>query len=107
MVGRHRNFAKCRYQDDIPCTQGDGSNLLRNADQFVFGATFDTNKLFGWSGGTFQMTITDRNGQNLSADANLGTLMQVQEIYGRGNTFRWTRFWCDQLLLDNVVDLKL
>lgn len=44
---------------------------------------------------------------NLSADANLGTLMQVREIYGRGNTFRWTQFWYDQLLLDNVVDVKL
>jgi len=88
-------------------TQGGDSNLLRNANQFVFGATFDTNKLFGWPGGTFQMTITDRNGQNLSADANLGTLMQVQEVYGRGNTFRWTQFWYDQLLFDEVVDIKL
>ena len=88
-------------------TQGGDSKLLRNADQFVFGATFDPNKLLGWSGGTFQMTITDRNGDNLSADANLGTLMQVQEIYGRGNTFRWTQFWYDQLLFDNVVDVKL
>src|SRR5882672_1654731 len=88
-------------------TSGGDSNLLRNADQFVFGATFDTNKLLGWSGGTFQMTITDRNGQNLSADANLGTLMQVQEIFGRGNTFRWTQFWYDQLLFDNAVDIKL
>jgi porin len=88
-------------------TQGGDNKLLRNADQFVFGATFDTNKLFGWQGGKFQMTITDRNGQNLSADANLGTLMQVQEIFGRGNTFRWTQFWYDQLLFDNAVDIKL
>jgi len=107
VVGRHRNFAKYRYQDDVPWTQGGDSNRLRNADRFIFGATFDTNKLLGWSGGTFQMTITDRNGQNLSADANLGTLIQVQEIYRRGNTLRWTQFWYDQLLLDNVVDLKL
>jgi porin len=88
-------------------TQGGDSKLLRNADQFNLGATFDLNKLVGLSGGTFQMTITDRNGDNLSADANLGTLMQVQEIYGRGNTFRWTQFWYDQLLFDNLVDVKL
>src|SRR6185295_4920291 len=85
-------------------TQGGDEKLLRNADQFNFGATFDLNKLVGLSGGTFQMTITDRNGDNLSADANLGTLMQVQEIFGRGSTFRWTQFWYDQLLFDKVVD---
>jgi porin len=73
---------------------------LRNADQFAFGVTLDTDKLVGLKGGKFQITITDRNGQNLSADANLGTLMQVQEIYGRGNTFRWTQFWYQQLFFE-------
>ena len=86
---------------------GGDSNLLRNANQFAFGVTLDTDKLVGLKGGKFQITITDRNGQNLSADANLGTLMQVQEIYGRGNTFRWTQFWYQQLLFDNVLDVKL
>ena len=86
---------------------GGDSNLLRNADQFAFGVTLDTEKLAGLKGGKFQITITDRNGQNLSADANLGTLMQVQEIYGRGNTFRWTQFWYQQLLFDNMLDVKL
>ena len=33
--------------------------------------------------------------------------MQVQEIFGRGNTIRWTQFWYDQLLFDDVVDVKL
>jgi len=60
----------------------------------------------GLKGGKFQITITDRNGQNLSADANLGTLMQVQEIYGRGNTFRWTQFWYEQAFFDGVFDIK-
>jgi porin len=86
---------------------GGDSNLLRNANQFAFGVTLDTDKLVGLKGGKFQITITDRNGQNLSADANLGTLMQVQEIYGRGNTFRWTQFWYQQQLFDNVLDVKL
>jgi len=86
---------------------GGDSNLLRNANQFAFGVTLDTDKLVGLKGGKFQITITDRNGQNLSADANLGTLMQVQEIYGRGNTFRWTQFWYQQLLFDNMLDVKL
>jgi porin len=86
---------------------GGDSNLLRNADQIALGVTFDFDKLVGLKGGKFQITVTDRNGQNLSADANLGTLMQVQEIYGRGNTWRWTQFWYDQLLFDGVLDVKL
>jgi porin len=88
-------------------TQGGDRSRLRNADQFNFGATFDLQKLLGWSGAKFQATITDRNGANLSDDVQLGTLMQVQEVYGRGNTFRWTQFWYDQLFFDGVVDLKL
>ena len=85
---------------------GGDDKLLRNADQFAFGVTLDMDKLVGLKGGKFQVTITDRNGENLSAVANLGTLMQVQEIYGRGNTFRWTQFWYDQLFFDGIVDIK-
>ena len=36
----------------------------------------------------FQITITDRNGSNLSSEADLGTLQQVQEVFGRGQTCR-------------------
>jgi len=86
---------------------GGDNHLLRHADEFDMGATFDLNKLLGWSGAKFQVTITDRNGDNLSSDANLGTLMQVQEIYGRGNVFRWTQFWYQQQLFDDKLDVKL
>jgi porin len=33
--------------------------------------------------------------------------MQVQEIFGRGNVFRWTQFWYEQALFDNKFDVKL
>jgi porin len=87
--------------------RGGDEHLGRHADQFNVGATFDLQKLLGWSGAKVQITITDRNGDNLSADANLGTLMQVQEIYGRGNVFRWTQFWYEQALFDDKLDFKL
>jgi porin len=86
---------------------GGDDHLLRYADQFNFGVTFDLDKLLGVRGGKVQVTITDRNGDNLSADANLGTLMQVQEIFGRGSVFRWTQFWYDQVLFEDKLDLKL
>jgi porin len=86
---------------------GGDRKLTRYADQLTLGATFDLDRLLGWSNSKFQVTITDRNGKNLSADANLETLQQVQEIYGRGQTWRWTQFWYDQTWLDGALDLKL
>ena len=87
--------------------QGGDQELTRYADQVTLGATFDLDKLWGWSNSKFQITITDRNGRNLSADANLGTLQQVQEIFGRGQTWRWTQFWYDGVFLGGVADVKL
>ena len=55
-------------------------------DQWTFGTTFDLTKLGVVPGGTIQVTWTDRNGSNLSDDADLGTLQQVQEVFGRGQT---------------------
>jgi porin len=71
------------------------------ADEFAFGATFDFQRLFGWNGGHFQITVTDRNGHDLDMIANLHMLMQVQEVYGRGQTWRLTEFWFQQTWFDD------
>jgi porin len=71
------------------------------ADEWAFGGTFDLHKLFGWQAGNFQMTVTDRNGHDLDETANLHTLMQVQEVYGRGQTWRLSELWYQQRWLDN------
>jgi porin len=76
-------------------------------DQWTFGTTFDLTKLGVVPGGTIQVTWTDRNGSNLSDDAGLGTLQQVQELFGRGQTLRLTQFWYDQKFVDSVVDWKI
>lgn len=76
-------------------------------DQWVFGTTFDLAKLGVVPGGTVQVTWTDRNGSNLSDDAGLGTLQQVQELYGRGQTLRLTDFWYDQKFAGGLVDWKI
>src|SRR5271170_4039063 len=67
---------------------GGSTRLARYADQSVAGVSLDLDKLWGWPKATFQLTLTDRNGKNLSADADLGTLMQVQQVYGRGSIVR-------------------
>ena len=42
----------------------------------------------------------------MSDDAGLGTLQQVQEVFGRGQTLRLSQFWYDQKFIDGVVDWK-
>ena len=85
---------------------GGKDKLTRYTDQWVFGATLNLDKLWGWRGGTFQMTITDRNGRNLGADAGIGNNMLIQEVYGRGQTWHMTQFWLNQSFLDNRVQWK-
>jgi porin len=79
---------------------------ITNTDQWTAGVTLDLNKLFGLSGATFQTTFTQRSGRNLTDDANLGTLQQVQEVFGRGQTTRLTQFWFDQSFDKGLVDWK-
>jgi porin len=71
------------------------------ADEWAFRAAFDFQRLFGWNGAHFQITITDRNGRDLDQTANLHTLQQVQEIYGRGQTWRLSEFWFQQTWIDD------
>jgi porin len=85
--------------------QGAPGELWRYTDQWTFAATFDLQKLFGLNQAQFKMTITDRNGLNLSQE--LGTLQLVQEVYGRGQTWRWTQFFYDQKYLDGMLDWKV
>src|SRR5215469_2313174 len=76
--------------------QGGTQQLWRYTDQWTFATRLDLQKLFGIREAQFAVVITDRNGNNLSADANLGSLQQVQELYGRGQTWRWTEFYYQQ-----------
>ncbi|SMF58707.1 carbohydrate porin [Pseudogulbenkiania subflava] len=86
---------------------GGTDHLTRYTDQWVFGTTLDLNKLWDWQGGTFQFTMTDRNGRNLGADANIGNNMLIQEVYGRGQTWHLTQLWLNQKLFDDRMEVKL
>ena len=88
-------------------SQGGDTHLTRYADQVMLSGTFDLERLFGLPGSTFQATITERHGRSLSADANLGTLLEVQEIYGGGQTWRWTQFWYGGSFLNGALNVKV
>jgi len=87
--------------------QGGDRQLWRYADQWTFAATIDLQELLGIEQAVFAVTLTDRNGRSLSRDAGLGSLQQVQEIYGRGQTWRWTQFSYQQQYFDGRLDWKI
>jgi hypothetical protein len=87
--------------------RGGDAHLLRHADQFNFGVTFDLQRLLGWQGAKVQLTITDRNGDNLSADANLGTRCRFRKSTVAANVFRLTQLWYEQALFDNTLNVKV
>jgi porin len=78
--------------------RGGERHLFRETGQLDVGATADMSALVGLEGGTLQTTITWRRGQDLGADAGLGLRQQVQEVYGRGQTWRLTQFWYEQAI---------
>lgn len=77
------------------------------ADQIHVGALLDFDKLWGWRGGSFTISINDRNGKQLDNKAQLGTLLETMEIYGAGNVTRLTRFYYEQRLWNDLIDVKL
>ena len=87
--------------------QGGTKEGTRYTDQWAFGSTLDLQKLLGLNDAKFQVTITDRNGRNLSSDEHLGTLQQVQEVYGRGQTVRLTQLWYEQTFGQGDFALKI
>ncbi|WP_049622667.1 carbohydrate porin [Frateuria defendens] len=86
---------------------GGTRHLTRYTDQWKFGSTLDLEKLWGWNGASFQIMITDRNGRNLGADANIGNNQLIQEVYGRGQTWHLTVFALDQKFFDGKLLWRL
>ncbi|MHA3049693.1 carbohydrate porin [Acinetobacter sp. ANC 4641] len=77
--------------------------------QVSLGAHLDLNKILGWQDTEAQMTVTERHGRNLSntSDALNGQLSSVQEVWGRGQTWRLTDFWIKRKFLDQKLDVKV
>jgi porin len=76
-------------------------------DQALFGLDLDFQKLIGWDGASFEFYVTKRTGENLSAQTNPNTLQLIQEVYGRGQTWRITDFWFKQNLFNDKLEFKL
>ncbi|MBE1529133.1 porin [Sphingopyxis sp. OAS728] len=73
--------------------------------EFGIGLQFDMQRIAG-TDGSFQATMTYRHGPQLDTKAGLGTLQEVQEIYGRGRTWRLTQFWYEQRFANGAIAVK-
>jgi len=85
---------------------GGSRNVIDYTDQVAAGVTFDLQRLVGLHDARIQVTYTERAGRNLVDDAQLGTLMLVQEVYGRGQTVRLTELWFEQAYFDKHLSWK-
>jgi porin len=96
-LGRRGIGLTARYASESGYNVAGGDRkLFRETGQFDVGALLDMEKLAGITGGAVQATVTWRRGYDLTADAGLNTLQQVQEVYGRGQTVRMTQLWWEQ-----------
>ncbi|HWK47253.1 MAG TPA: carbohydrate porin [Stellaceae bacterium] len=69
------------------------------------GLQVDTDKAFGWEGGTFNVSALQIHGRNLSAD-NLQSLQTASGIEADRATRLW-ELWYQQQFLDGQADVKL
>lgn len=88
-------------------TQGGDEHRGAYADQLMFDAALDLDKLLGWAGAGFRFTLVNRNGEDLNQEANLGVRFSPQEIYGYGSVTRLVHFYYQQALLDDRLLVKL
>ncbi|KAA8734699.1 carbohydrate porin [Acinetobacter qingfengensis] len=98
---------------------GQGATLLNTsvdsdkdaayADQWNFSGHFDLAKILNWDNTQAYINITKRDGNQIENKSNaLSThISQVQEVYGRGQTWRLTDMWIKKTFMNNQLDLKV
>lgn len=86
---------------------GGDSQLTRLANQWVFGASLDFDKLFAWKGASFDVMVTNRSGRDLSEDAKLGADYGVVNNYGIAETWWLTEFALDQKFLNDKIEWRI
>lgn len=103
-----------RYTSEMASNLGGGYDqqvTARYADQFALGTHLDLQKILAWNDTEFQLLVTERSGRDLSndrlSDPRTGQYSSVQEIWGRGQTWRLTELWISQGYFDDALNLKL
>jgi porin len=86
---------------------GGQRQIFDGAGQNSLSLKLDLQKLFGWTGGTFVTTYSQRYGVDQAVEAGIPAAQLTNEIYGRGQETRLTDLHLEQTLFNNVLDIKL
>ena len=118
--GKRTELSEQGYDFKLDTVVEAGSNLhggynhdkaTRASNQFALGAHLDLQKILGWHDAEFQVTLSNRNGDNISndrvGDPRVGTISSSQEVWGRGNVTRLTDLWYQQKFLDQKLSVKV
>ncbi len=87
-------------------TSGGVRRAGAHAGQLAAAGRFDLERAWGWNGMRAQASLSLRDGDNLADRAALGTLLQSQEVYGRGHIVRLGSLWIGKRSQDGRVDAK-
>ncbi len=79
----------------------------QEAGQVGLQANFDLEKMIGLPGGSFEVTLVDRWGRDLAADAGIPALQLLNEVYGRGNIVWLEEFAYKQKLFEDRFELTV
>ncbi|OEY98226.1 porin [Acinetobacter qingfengensis] len=87
----------------------DASHKTAYSGQLAVGADFNLEKILGWQDTEAKVAVTWRDGHDLKNNSSAldGQLSSVQEVYGRGQTWRLTDFWIKKKFLDRRLDIKV
>jgi porin len=84
---------------------GGKSQGVTYADNLGLGLLFDLGELAGLNGGSFLLSMSQRDGDSLSKE-RVGNVFTIQQVYG-GETFHLIDLAYQQKLLDDRVELRL
>jgi porin len=94
------------YESDIAGNPSGGkSQGVAYADNIGLGLLFDLDQLVGLDGGSFLVSMSQRDGDSLS-QKRVGNVFTIQQVYG-GETFHLIDLAYLQKLFDDRVELRL
>jgi porin len=85
---------------------GGDHHSATGANELDFEALADLGKIIGDDGGSLEVNISKRFGANLANTAELNTLMQPQEIWGRGNLWRLSQLSFAQDFFNKTINIE-
>jgi porin len=85
---------------------GGNRKAITYTAQLAFSGLFDLDRIAGMHGTSVQATVSYRHGDNLNTVAGIDMLQPIEEVYGRGQTWRLSEFYVQQRLAHDAVILR-